>query len=115
MKAHLGPGKVKSFHIKITNTTPKNTLAISMTAESENELGYTQKWFRNSNNITSDVKGAGFDFKLTPGQAKKFRLKLKANDSSPNPYCSRTALEDTGLGTFDYATVRLNGAMKCIF
>jgi hypothetical protein len=84
-----------------------------MTAQSPNELGYTQKWFRNNNNITSEVKGAGFDFSLNSGQAKMFRLKVKANNSSPNEYCSVTRFEDTGLGSFDYTFVRLNGAMVC--
>jgi hypothetical protein len=112
--AQLGSGKSKSFYIKVTSTALKGTVPVSMTALSDNEEGYKQKWFRKDNNITPEVKGGGFDFNLTPGQAKKFRLLLKADNSPEDFFCSVTQLEDTGLSQSDNVFVRINGSGACV-
>jgi hypothetical protein len=113
VSAKLAPGTAKSFYIKVKNTTANATVPVAMSAETANEEGYKQKWFRGDTNITNKVMNDDFAFSLGAGKVRRFRLKLKANDSPPDEYCSITGFEDTDLASTAAVYVRLHGG-SCV-
>lgn len=44
-------------------------------------------YFRKHNNITSDVRGSGFDFPLAIGNPWTFRIRVEPKVANPDQYC----------------------------
>jgi hypothetical protein len=67
--------------------------------------GYRVQWYRNGENVSSEVKGPGYDLTLKAGKPRYFRVTVKALDTQFECVGGRLAdLSDTR-----YAFLNLNG------
>ena len=107
---NVGSGKAKSVYFKVKSKYEFASITELMKSASGNGEGYKQRWYKlNGKNITAAVKDGGFAIHLDPFQARKFRLKVIANDSPPDQYCSATLLDDVSGDDFTYLFVHVNG------
>lgn len=80
----LKPGKAKDFFVKIRNTTDhKQNARLELRG---GDPSYRLRWFKGRRNITSEVRGGGFEFGLRPRPARVFRLRIKAT-AAPGEMC----------------------------
>jgi hypothetical protein len=76
--ANVPPGKTKSFFWKIT-TPGSSDLDVTLDDASTpdpNPDGFKIRWFRRHQEISSAVKGPGYEFVLPPDKALKFRAQV---------------------------------------
>ena len=87
-------GEKRVFYFKAKSTDDQKADA---TFEEPAGLGsdYSVKYKRNDTNITDDVQGSGYDFKLTP-KAKRFTVTIKATIAPPSPGCLYNQVEASG-------------------
>ena len=71
---------------------------VEMQAVNGDQGGFTQKYFRNGNNISGAVNGSRLRVHLEPGKVKRFERKLEANRFVVGPFCSITNFEEIGVG-----------------
>ena len=67
--------------------------------------GYRVQWYKNGENVSSEVKGSGMDLTLNDGAPKYFQVKIRALD---DPFrCVSAAVGD--LEDTKYSYINLNG------
>jgi hypothetical protein len=86
---NLAVGKSKTLYWRVKNIGDALTLELEFDDAATGEPeGYNIKWFKGKTNISADVKGAGYEFKLKPGNRKQFRATIKHKfDGDGNPVC----------------------------
>jgi hypothetical protein len=79
-------GKRKTVYYRVKNVGDTLTLELSFDDAATNTSNddYNVKWFKRKTNITADVAGAGYEFKVKPGKKKLFRAKVKHVSGSSN-------------------------------
>ena len=74
-------GKSKSVYFKAKNTTGENVDAeFDDNGSSSGLENFVVKWFRGDKNISSEVKGSGYDFPLKANKQAILRAKLTHSD-----------------------------------
>jgi hypothetical protein len=103
--AQLGVDDARNFYLRAKNrTADPDDFSLGLDFE---QGDYGLKYFRGTNNITSEVKGDGYDFELAPGQVKKFRVRIKRQSTSDEAACVVTVLDHISGGGFA-ATIQIN-------
>jgi hypothetical protein len=112
VKRTIGAEETKLFFMRVKNKHSDDGFDVEMQNVFGDHDGFTQKYFRNGNNISDAVKGSGYEFHLEPGQVKRFELKIKANEFVVGAFCSLTDFEEVGAGAgLDEAGVLVNGSL----
>ena len=96
--ATMDVGDAKNFYLKARNLTQNPFLAELDDQQTPTNSSYTRKYFRNSDNITADVTGSGYQFNLKPGHPKFFRVKVKRVDANTALFCLFGSLVTDGSG-----------------
>lgn len=81
-------GQKRSLYVRIKNTSaPAHKQHVMLTEGTDGgPPDYHNSWFKDKKDISHDVQTSGYDFTLKPGQAKRFRVRVKVDDDS-NPEC----------------------------
>jgi hypothetical protein len=104
-------GQSKSVYFKGKNNLEENLEATFDDDGSSSGLeNFAVKWFRGHRNITSDVKGGGYDFTLKPDKQAIFRAKLTHNDPGDG-FCLEANLSVPSTVAFSGVSVN----QKCSF
>ncbi|MGH9024896.1 MAG: hypothetical protein ACRDWD_02090 [Acidimicrobiia bacterium] len=101
---NLGPGKTKEFKLRADNNNNAVDNDVFLESEPDSD-GYKTKYFRKQHNVSPQVKGAGYDFRLNQGSSKTFKLTVKAPES-PGALCRIIYLRQQG-GGVDYGNAFL--------
>jgi hypothetical protein len=75
--------RVKSTH----DARQKATIQEGLVGPGDPEADWQINWFRRDQDVSHDVQTSGYDFRLRPHKSKRFRVKLKPNVASPDPFC----------------------------
>ena len=88
--AHMDLNQAKDFYWKVRNVTDAKLTQVLIIDGAKYPPGWIARWFRGENNITSDVRNAGYEFALGVGKSKIFRSHLKATKAI-GPLCHDAA------------------------
>jgi hypothetical protein len=79
----LPAGESKTLYWRVKNIAPDQKLELRFDdAATDPEDDYRVRWFKGHENITSDVSGPGFEFKLKAGAKKLFSARVKHRTNS---------------------------------
>lgn len=96
-------GQTKTLYWKVKNNSGDSHQDMSFDdASTPDPSGYKIKWFRRKQNISSQVKGVGYEFSLGDGKTKIFRATLK-RISSGMGFCLGGQGGSDGIPWFDGA------------
>jgi hypothetical protein len=114
VQAYLGPGEKRNFYFRVRNTSGVQQDTVTFEQLTGVILGFSIKWYKQSNgeNITSDVAGDGYQFKLASGARKVFRVKITS--ATTDGLCLIAQSDIDGMPpAVSNATLRLNHSL-CI-
>jgi len=75
---NLDPVETKTAWIKVKNRTGGKLKNIALkVGKKATEDAFNVRYFHGSENITGDVRGAGYEFDLNAGKATKFKALIK--------------------------------------
>jgi hypothetical protein len=97
--------EAKSFYWKAKNPT-STKLDVLLTDPSFYPVGWNTRWFRGNDDITEEVRAAGYEFGLKAGKAKLFRSRLKPTKTA-GPVCHEGNAAPPKTST-DFALVAVN-------
>lgn len=82
-------GRSKTLYWEVTNNTisPLDRVFTDAETGSQDTSGYTIRWFRRKQNISPEVKGAGFEFRLQGGATKRFSAKIRHKSAGADHLC----------------------------
>ena len=109
--ASIALNQTKDFYWKARNVTDAKLPDVLLTDDGPFPPGWIVRWFKGNDNVTSDVKGDGYEFALKPGKSKFFRSRLKRTEPADD-LCHVGEAESEG--EMDGALVVVNDAF-CIF
>lgn len=113
INSSIGDGETQSFWFRVKSTSDTEDVELTFNdVGSSDDDGFKTRWFKHGENISSAVEGAGYDFKIDPGQKKYFNAKQTAPDPTGKTCIAGSA--DDGVVYFDQAEVAFNGT-KCAF
>jgi len=75
--------RVKSTH----DARQKATIEERFVGPGDPEADWQINWFRGDQDVSHDVQTSGYEFGLRPHRAKRFRVKVKPNVATPDPFC----------------------------
>jgi hypothetical protein len=90
------PGDKGNAYLKVKNRTGA-TQEANLTEHKGDFDGYTTKFFRNDVNITTHVRGSGYEFTVPPGGSTLFRAKAKHDGFSLGVNELRFVVKDVAL------------------
>jgi hypothetical protein len=101
LHARLAPNSKKNFYFKVNNRTDDETEATL--TEDGDDIGYATKFYRGDTNITTHVRGGGYDFFIAANGSSLYRIKAtRGNDLGINRL--QMKVQDVALR---YATAKL--------
>jgi hypothetical protein len=82
-------GSSKTLYWEVTNNTviSQNRILTDAATGAQDTSGYNIKWFRGKTNISTDVKGTGYEFTLQGGGTKRFSARIKHKSAGSDAFC----------------------------
>jgi hypothetical protein len=112
VRTNIKLNQAKDFYWKARNVTDAEFPDVLLTDDGPYPTGWIVRWFRGDDNITSDVRGDGYEFVLQPGKSKLFRSRLKPTKTA-DEVCHAAGAGPSEPAT-DFALVVVNDAF-CLF
>jgi hypothetical protein len=82
INSNMDDGQTRSFWFRVRTTSEQDDLELVFEdLGSSDDDGFKTRWFKAGNNVSSDVEGSGYEFKIDPGQSKY----LNAKQTAPDP------------------------------
>jgi hypothetical protein len=107
--------ETEDAYIRVTSTYSDQTAVITQESVGSAD-DYKFKWFRGNEDISHDVRTAGYEFELPAAGTRKFRVQIKPRVNKPDTACVYThvAVDNPPFVTTTGGFVALHKSDACV-
>ena len=111
LKSNIAPGETRNFWFRVTN---KGDVTIEKLvfddADTSDLNGYETRWFKRGDNVSSQVEGDGYGFRIHPGKPKYFNARHTRAPGAGALSCI-AGQANLGMANYTLASVLINGKL----